>query len=500
MARVNYKFLLVIALLAVVLIRIPALFSRTIHIDEGMGIRASELVLSGDYHYSPYNGHGPTLFLLGALVRKFAGTNVVFFRLIPTLCALLAILLLWLVFKLEINFIGQMVLILGLGFSSAFVFYGAYFIHEMLFILLTILAILSIERWIKTQKGIWLAFFAVFLSLMYMTKETALFTYAAWAAAGFFTFVFSKKRREILKLFSFKNAAYLFFGFFVSAILYFLLFGKSLDLFISPYLWLINRGLVIFVRPWYYFLNLLFLYETFLLLLTGFCCFYITIKKQWDAKKVFFFLWFVFIFIFYSAIPYKTPWLIPNIILPLGLFAAFGISSIWQKEKGNKILLFLIIIVLFVTSFINMFYDNFVHPDRTLSSDYAFLQGGKGLQEFIATLDGVSKIIPQKPMTIQILDSSNDELLYVLTEKYDRFYGSFKQDVPVYISYLFSDIVMKNILLHSGYEYIAIKFNYFTPDREIDLFLRKDIFDIYSRSANFIKPQTVYPDGTMRYN
>src|SRR3989344_4554219 len=123
-----YKLLIIVILLSVFFIRLPALTARTIHIDEGMGIKNSEMVLSGDFLYWPKNAHGPTLFYLGALVRKFAGTNVAYFRAITATCMLLALLILWLIYRQKLNKSGKILLLLGLGLSSGMLFFSAYFI------------------------------------------------------------------------------------------------------------------------------------------------------------------------------------------------------------------------------------------------------------------------------------------------------------------------------------------------------------------------------------
>ena len=40
------------------------------------------------------------------------------------------------------------------------------------------------------------------------------------------------------------------------------------------------------------------------------------------------------VFLIYSAIPYKTPWLALNLWLPLALLCGLGIEGIWARLKG----------------------------------------------------------------------------------------------------------------------------------------------------------------------
>jgi len=493
----SYKSLFIAVIFVIILIRIPALGLRTIHIDEGMGIRASELVLSNQWHYSPKNGHGPTLFYIGAAIKSIANTNILVFRTVSALFLLLGLFILWLMYRNELKDIGILLILLGLGLSSGMIFFGNYFIHESLFIFLTILSLALIERFLKTKNSILLTPFIISLSLMYMTKETALFTYAAWAIAGVSILFLNNNFKSFKKLISIKNILFIISGFVLSAVLYFLFFGLNLDLIKAPYIWLTERGTNMHIRPWYYFIALLFLHESFLLISGGATAIFLTIKKQWQSRQLFFFLWFLAVLIIYSAIPYKTPWLILNIILPLGLFVAFSFSEIYKKI--NKIIIISFFIFLFLISLVCVYRDNFLHPNRAENYDYAYLQSGSGLLEFQNIIKGISLLDQSEPLSLQIV-GYGDELLYVLTEEYNRIYEPFMPGLPVYINYKHNSEKMKKTLSETGYKYVLLKFTYFTPGPEIDLFIRQDKWDAYKHSSDFINPQTVSPDGTMRYD
>jgi len=499
--KFNYKWVLLAIALAVVLIRIPALNARTIHIDEGMGIRASEFVLSDSWQYSPHNGHGATLFYAGAVIRNFAGTNVAIFRMFTALCMLAVIFLLWVFYRKKLSLAGQIILLGGLGFSSGLLFFSAYFIHEAIFILFTAIAFLCFEKWIKFNKGVWLGFGIVFLALMYMTKETALLTYASWLFAGLIILIAQQKLKSIKEFITRENIIFWGSGIFISGILYVLFFGANLDLLKAPFYWISERGVSMHIRPFHYYLTLLFFHEFFILLPAGLFFVILFIKKLWNPRLIFFFLWFLFLLTAYSLIPYKTPWLIPNIILPLGLFLAFSIDKIWQAccSKLFKDIIIFLAIFLFAVSLWGLYTDNFTHPDRVQEYDYAYLQAGKGLKEFISTINGLAAVYPEKPLPVQII-GKGDELLYVLTEGYDRIYPPFKENMPVYINYLHSAEQTKSLLASTNKEYVFLKFTYINPLPEIDIFVQKDLFETYRQSPYFIAPQSVWPEGIIRYN
>lgn len=496
----NYKLLLVIIALTIIFIRIPALTSRTIHIDEGWGIRGSEAVLSGDWQYSPENGHGSTFYYLGAVIRTFSGTNIAIFRTFTTILMLLSLLILWLICRRELGKIGEIILLAGLGLSSGMLFFSTYFIHEMLFILLTVVAFVSIELWLKTERGFWLPIFIVSASLMYMTKETAIFTYASWFVAVILIMIWKNNFKDILKkLVSLENIVFMALGLILTVVLYFFFFGKSLDLFRAPFLWLTERGLKMHLRPWYYFITLLFLHESMFLILGGLSALFITLKKMWNPKILFFFLWFLLILIIYSSIPYKTPWLIPNIILPLALFVAFGVSTIWKKT-GNNQLLISIVIVLIIISFTSLLSDNFLHPDREEKYDYTYLQAGKSYRNFLAIIDQISNLDKSTPLQIQIIGDKNEAPLYVVTEKYNRIYEPFVPGLPVYINWWHSAEDTKKILSQNGDDYVFLKFTYYTNGPDVDLFVRQDKWEEYKSTSGFITPTTIWADGTLRYD
>lgn len=496
----NYKWMLAALILAIILLRLPALGSRTIHIDEGMGIRASELVLSGDWRYSPHNGHGPTLFYAGAVIRSFAGINPVPFRAFTAFCMLLAIFIFWIAYRRNLNTAGQIMLLAGLGLSSGLLFFSAYFIHESLFILLTALCLIALQKWIDSNQGLWLGFAVIFGALMYMTKETAILTFGAWTAAGALILITKKDTKPLKQIILVKNLIALAIGLAGSAILYLLFFGKNIDLLMAPYYWISERGVTMHIQPWHYFIDLLLRHE-FLLLAAGTICFIALFYiKKWNPKIIFFALWFFFILALYSAIPYKTPWLIPNIILPLGLFVAFSISRIWEESKwATKKLLIFVFFVLLIICCAQFYLDNFYHPDRAQNYDYAYLQPGKSFQNFLAVIEGVAKTNSQDPLPIQIIGFC-DELLYISTEKYNRSFAPFQSNLPIYINYWYPADGLKKLLLESNQKYIQLVFTYFQPGPNIDLFIREDVFDTYLNSPYFIKPDSVQRNGTMLYN
>lgn len=54
-----------------------------------------------------------------------------------------------------------------------------------------------------------------------------------------------------------------------------------------------------------------------------------------ERTALFLGLWFLLSFLLYSAIPYKTPWCVLNITLPLALLAGHGVARLWRALRAR---------------------------------------------------------------------------------------------------------------------------------------------------------------------
>ena len=96
-------------------LRFYALGARTIHIDEGMGLRFGQLFYDGMWRYNPYNSHGPIYFMYASIVYGLFGDSLIAAR-----AAICLVSLLWLVMLLKLYWHllavpGRLVLVLGLA-------------------------------------------------------------------------------------------------------------------------------------------------------------------------------------------------------------------------------------------------------------------------------------------------------------------------------------------------------------------------------------------------
>jgi predicted membrane-bound mannosyltransferase len=76
------------------------------------------------------------------------------------------------------------------------VFYSRYFIHEMLLVFFTLLALASGWRYVETRRARWAALTGVGLGLMYATKETFVFSVVAMGLAAAATVWWNRWRAQ----------------------------------------------------------------------------------------------------------------------------------------------------------------------------------------------------------------------------------------------------------------------------------------------------------------
>ena len=179
-------------LLAVALalgLRCPQLNERPMHNDEAVNaIKFRTLWEQGSYKYDPNEHHGPTLFYFTLAGEKCTGApdfvhfNEARFRLVTVLFGVGLILLL----PLVTDGLGRGVTVCAgvlTAISPAMVFYSRYYIHEMLLVFFTLLALAAGWRYARSQKIGWGLLAGAALGLMQATKETFVLTLAAMAGA-----------------------------------------------------------------------------------------------------------------------------------------------------------------------------------------------------------------------------------------------------------------------------------------------------------------------------
>ena len=86
-------------------------------------------------------------------------------------------------------------------------------------------------------------------------------------------------------------------------------------------------------KPFIYYFKVLYKFELPILVL-GIAGFYYAFRRG-NKFTVFVSLWAILTYIIYSLIPYKTPWLILNIILPFSILAGIFVNGIFGIVKKD---------------------------------------------------------------------------------------------------------------------------------------------------------------------
>ena len=348
-------FILCLAVSALA-IRVAWLDERPMHGDEAnQAYKAGILLETGRYIYDPHDHHGPTLYYL-ALVpawltgqSDFAQTTEITYRIVPVLFGVGLVLLL-VPLRTGLGPWAGIYAALLLTLSPAFVFYSRYFIQETLLVFFTSAAIVAAWKYASHPSWGWALGLGASLSLMHATKETAAIAYLAMAGA--LAVQILAKRGAPAGWAAFRSrikpahaAGGLLLGLGLSIILFTAFFTHPrgpLDSVLS-YANYFERagGAGIHDKPWHYYLGLLaythrgpgpWWSEGFVLAmaLVGLAAAFLKRDAlRGDTNLIrFLAVYTVLMTLFYSAVPYKTPWTLLSFYHGMVLLAGVGMAAL----------------------------------------------------------------------------------------------------------------------------------------------------------------------------
>ncbi len=366
---------LFLATLLAIALRCPRLSQRPMHNDEGVNaIKFRDLWEHNSYKYDPTEFHGPSLYYSTLAFERLTGAphfqqfTEARLRLVPVLFGVALILLI----PLLADGIGKTACVsaaLLTAVSPAFVFYSRDYIHEMLLVFFTFLAIASGWRYWRTRKPAWAILSGAAVGLMWATKETFVITLAAAGIALALNHFWNRNldasglpirapRLNFLHLGAALGICLLvwllmFSSFFTNA--------RGLPDSIRTYSSWVNRaaGDSSHIYPWHFYFDRLLFFHVhngpiwsegliFLLALIGALAAFAR-KGLSDANASF--VRFLALYTFaltaaYSLISYKTPWCLLNFWLGMILLAGVGAAVLinaarFQWAKSAAIILLL---------------------------------------------------------------------------------------------------------------------------------------------------------------
>jgi uncharacterized protein (TIGR03663 family) len=356
----------VAVVVAAALLRLYALELKPLHHDEGVnGFFLTRLVREGVYQYDPANYHGPTLYYFAlvpaALLEKFLKTGMTTFaiRLVPVLFGLGTVCLA-LSLRRHIGALGALAAAALIALSPGAVYNSRYFIHESLFVFFTLGIVVAALRYYETTEVAYLFLAVISAALMFATKETAFISLGvlvlamcvAWAIARFGrrphaarhdAAVAGRPTAQLARLGGAKHVALLLVAsvalfVLVNVLFYssFFRYAKGVDGAIETFkIWTQTGTSDFHKKPWETYIQWLWQEEAPIFALAILGATWAVFERAKNGRAIFFAAWAFGILAAYSLVPYKTPWLALNFIVPMAIAGGYGVER-WARWATDE--------------------------------------------------------------------------------------------------------------------------------------------------------------------
>ena len=308
------------------------------HTDESINAYIIGGLLAGEkYQYDPQDRHGPALYLLAKPVaqlcgaKKFADLTESQLRLSTVLTGAATVLLFGAGVEM-FGFIPCLVAALLFAFGPLPIYYSRYFIHETLFVAATFGLIVSGWRAQKQHSIFFESLTGLCAALMLATKETAVIHFFALGSTVLFLFLWKQQGKSG----SFRlRISFITLAVFVTVtVLLFTWGGQS---------WGALAGLFHAVPNfaaraggqgheksfWYYARLLAGGWSGAVILIVALIGLFRAARSPSSGARSVIAIYALLIAAIYSAIPYKTPWLALNNLLPLAILAGIAVEWLW---------------------------------------------------------------------------------------------------------------------------------------------------------------------------
>jgi uncharacterized protein (TIGR03663 family) len=394
-----------------------------LHHDEGVnGNFLVTLVREGRYHYDPANYHGPTLYyitavipwvfkiLFGSAARDTYGLSTFVIRLIPALFGLGTIALIFML-RRYLGSIAALVAALLLAISPGAVYLSRYFIHETLFVFFTLGIVVSGLKFYTMRNPVHLLLASASAAMLFATKETAMISAGVLILAVASTLVYqrlfgiepskgSSENQSFIEDLGGPMVLMLWIGLAVVVFVALNVFFYSsffqnypqgvYDALKTFEIWS-KTGKSAHVHPPETYLIWLTKQESALLFLGVIGAVFVVLKPK-NSFALFSALWAFGLIAAYSLVPYKTPWLVLNFILPLSLIAGFAVQRIYELERGK---LNLPLIVLGIAVMIGAYQTidlNFINYDNDSTYYvYVYAHTRRQTKQLVGEIDEIAK-------------------------------------------------------------------------------------------------------------
>jgi len=344
---------MLIILGAAIFFRTFELSLKPIHHDEAVNYYfLSKLIEEHDYQYNPTAYHGPILYF-SSLPFNLGEITKITLRIVPAIAGVAAVLAI-LLFSTEMGFWGAVAGGILLSISPADVYFSRTFIHEIFYTCFAAWSFWCLVKFGGKGSKRALLFLPITLVLCFASKETTPIWILALAVSSFMTIEIRKILPRYqdaspfeLSIRSFANTKHsLIDGIGISLTLWILLFSSFflnprgvLKSFL-PYIPWIKIGFIEHThdKSFWYFCKILYAYYWAPLI---FCIpgIFASFRKNHGPGLLAFFT-FLSSLLIYSSIPYKTPWCVLTIALPIFVLAGVGAQVLFELGNAGKAALF----------------------------------------------------------------------------------------------------------------------------------------------------------------
>ena len=510
--------LFVCILLTAAALRLVDLSRRPLHTDEAVhAVKFGRLLEQGMYQYDPIDYHGPSLVYSTLLTARLSGrrtlteTTETTLRLVPAVFGLFLVAMTVFLRRYG-SWATAFFAALLTAVSPAFVYYSRYYIMEMQLVVFAFAFLLALYRFTETRSTLWAIAAGAAMGLMHATKETCVLN---WFAAGAALIVVDRSlfaKKELRSTVG-KIALGLLIGAIVSA-LFFSSFGKNpqgvIDSILS-YKMYFQRGsgeATAHAHPWFTYLKWLIwnrsagrpLWTEGFILLLGTVGAATALFKPADRRHTFWrfiALYSVILTVVYALLSYKTPWNLLSFFHGWVLPAGYGAATLMEKALLRRR------IVLTVLMFIGVVHLGWqakalsLDYDTDASNPYVYAHTHR---DIFKLTDAVGKLTHYSPLGneeyIEVICPGDDYWPLPWYLRHFKNVGYFSQvdmELPtarliIAMPEVQSDLVKKLYELPPpGQQHMYLPFFetglLLRDGVEIDLFVRKDLWDEWYRNT-----------------
>lgn len=432
----HHVYMFIIVVLVGLTFRFYDLPLRLMHHDEASGhfSYSNDLCEGREYVYDPVF-HGPFLYHMTCLGFKLLGVSDFSLRFMPALFGSMLIIFFYL-FRKEIGTYGYLIASSLIAVSPSFVYFSRFLIHDMFFLFFLLSVFYFLYRFYISRKIVHWMLLWISFGLLFTVKENAYPT--SFVILSFFILHYLFHLFSLLKKKRFNN--YINDGFFIikdfcrKYFVHFLIMVNAffwvMFLFYSSgfrfsgnivralslpvAIWMEkSTGWAGHFKPFYYYFRVIWSTDLFVALLgiVGLIIalkIAISLKNRTKKNLIMMFLSYYALgnMLFYVLMPYKTPWLIVNILLPFFFLAGIAVENFYSRLAGKEkkvYYLFMIILLLIVAISAAMsHHTNFIDYD-SYDNKLAYVQTHRNTTKFLNSFFDYADSVGHNVTTLYIM-------------------------------------------------------------------------------------------------